>query len=254
MYYIKQNNKIFYEIFGNGSKNFLLLHNAGGNHQFLHYQIEALSKIGKVIAIDLLGHGNSDKPIKKYTLLEYVQDVIDICSHLNIERIIGVGLNYGADVLLQVSITKPELISKLILIDPPVLMKPETVDMIEGHISHLSNYEMTEYAEILVKDSFIKANKEDYEIAISSFKAVINENLSSLYTDLLEWNKLSKNLVANLKAHSLVILTNGSFCSGADLLQINSQIEIGKVVGSLYWATLEVPDQVNSMILRFLEL
>ena len=65
---------------------------------------------------------------------------------------------------------------------------------------------------------------------------------------------MSKNLVANLKTQSLVILTNGSLCSGADLLQINSQIEIGKVVGSLYWATLEVPDQVNSMILRFLEL
>ncbi len=156
--------------------------------------------------------------------------------------------------MLQVSITKPELTSKLILIDPPILMKPEIVDKIEGHISHLSDYEMTEYAEILVKESFIKATKEDYEIAISSFKAVKNEILSSLYTDLLEWNKLSKNLVANLKTQSLVILTNGSLCSGADLLQINSQIEIGKVVGSLYWATLEVPDQVNSMILRFLEL
>jgi pimeloyl-ACP methyl ester carboxylesterase len=254
MYHIKNHNKIFYEIFGSGSKNFVLLHNAGGNHQFFHYQINALSKIGRVIAIDMLGHGYSDKPLKKYTLLEYAEDIVDICNHLNISNIVCIGLNYGASVLLQLTINKPELVSKLILIDPPLLMKPKIVDMIKSHISHLNDCEMTNYAETLVKESFIKTTKENYEIAISSFKSIQKEILSSIYTDLLEWDKLSNSIIVNLKTPSLCLLTNGSLCSGADLLQLNPQIEVGKVVGSLYWATLEVPDQVNSMILRFLEL
>ncbi len=254
MYYIKKSNKIFYEIFGSGSKNFILLHNAGGNHQFLRYQINAFSEIGKVVGIDMLGHGNSDKPIKKYAVLEYAEDIIELCNYLNIDKVVGIGLNYGANVLLQLAVNKPEIISKLILIEPPLLMKPETVDRIQEHMGHLSNCKMTEYAEILVKQSFINTTKENREIAKSSFKTIKKEVLFSIYTNLLEWDKLSRNIVVNLKIPSLCILTNGSLCSGADLLQINPQIEIGKVVGSLYWTTLEVPDQVNSMILRFLEL
>ena len=33
-----------------------------------------------------------------------------------------------------------------------------------------------------------------------------------------------------------------------------SQFEIGKVVGSKCWATLEVPEQVNAMMARFLQI
>jgi hypothetical protein len=32
------------------------------------------------------------------------------------------------------------------------------------------------------------------------------------------------------------------------------QFEIGKVVGSKCWATLEVPEQLNAMITRFLKI
>ena len=50
---------------GKGNLNFVLIHNAGGDHRFFTHQIGFLKNYGNVIQLDLQGHGTS-KPLSSY--------------------------------------------------------------------------------------------------------------------------------------------------------------------------------------------
>ena len=78
--------------------------------------------------------------------------------------------------------------------------------------------------------------------------------LASIFSDLIEWDKTALKKIANLTIPVLCIITDEHHCAFSKLQSCNNKIEIGKVVCSRCWATLEVPEQVNSMILRFLEI
>ena len=75
-----------------------------------------------------------------------------------------------------------------------------------------------------------------------------------MFNSLLEWDKKdAKKQIKDINCPTLCILTDEHHCSYQRIKQENSNLEIGKVICSKCWATLEAPDQVNSMIKRFLE-
>ncbi len=59
-------------------------------------------------------------------------------------------------------------------------------------------------------------------------------------------------VLKKITCQTLCILTDEHHCSYAKMRQAAPDFEIGKVIRSKCWATLEVPQQVNSMIVRFL--
>ena len=79
-------NKIWYKQTNNDGSNYILLHNAGGDHGFLSFQFEMLSKMGFcVTSIDFLGHGKSDMPEERFlTIASNARDVIAILSLIHI--------------------------------------------------------------------------------------------------------------------------------------------------------------------------
>ena len=118
MYVDVDSEKIFYKEYGKKGKTFLLLHNAGGSHRFFDPQISCLKELGKVIVLDLPGHGRSlsDKSI---SVENNALSVIAFCEKLGLCNIHGVGLNYGANIFLEVA-ARSVLISSLVMIDPPM--------------------------------------------------------------------------------------------------------------------------------------
>ena len=92
---------IHYETHGSGHQTFVLLHKAGGDLNFFKPQISFLQTYGKVIAIDLLGHGKSQKPEQDYSVAEYAADINNLLNELNINQAVGIGLNYGANIFIE---------------------------------------------------------------------------------------------------------------------------------------------------------
>ncbi|KGR76634.1 alpha/beta fold hydrolase [Ureibacillus sinduriensis] len=76
----------------------------------------------QVILFDYVGMGSSDvsafDPAKYSKLSGYVQDVIDVCSALNLKDAIFVGHSVSSMIGLLASIEKPEYFSQLIMIAP----------------------------------------------------------------------------------------------------------------------------------------
>ncbi len=240
--------QIYYECHGSGPQTYVLLHNAGGDHHFFDPQISFLQNHGRVIAIDLLGHGQSKKPEQAYSLSQHAADINALLSSLNVTNATGIGLNYGANVFIEMGSTQ---IKRLIMIDPPLFMDDTTRNFVQDHVNDLNNPKNDHYVEDLVSQSFLKGNQTSQDIARNAFQTTPRKILATIYKDLLDWDKNSFSKVQKIDTPSLCIMTDASLCSMAELQACNPKIRLGKVVESLYWATLEVPDQINAMIQRF---
>lgn len=254
MYIQLSQENIFYEEYGEGKNIFLLLHNAGGNRRFFDYQIDILKNICRVIAIDLPGHGKSSANLPTYSIKEYADVIIQFCSKLGIEKINIIGLNNGANIAVEIANLNTSLVKNLILIDPPLFMNEHFIGEIKTFITQLSNSTLNEFIETLSFNSFIKGTEKTKKIAEAAFKAASPNILASIFSDLIEWDKTALKKIANLTIPVLCIITDEHHCAFNKLQSCNNKIEIGKVVYSRCWATLEVPEQVNPMILRFLEI
>jgi pimeloyl-ACP methyl ester carboxylesterase len=156
--------KIPYITKGEGSSNFLLIHNSGGSHEMMSHTTAHFSKRGKVIVPDLLGHGASDSLKIEYTLNVFAESMIQLCKHEEVSRIILIGLNYGADIGIEIAKMAPALVSHLILIEPPIFMEPWVVKVVEQQIKDLAN-PREEWAQETVNSVIMKA--PDYERRIS---------------------------------------------------------------------------------------
>ena len=78
------------------------------------HQLPALAEEGfKAVAYDVRGYGKSDKPhpIKEYTMLNMVADVIGIIKALGYDNAITVGHDWGGPIALTTAALHPEVIS-----------------------------------------------------------------------------------------------------------------------------------------------
>lgn len=238
---------------GNGNLDFVLIHNAGGNHQFFSHQVELLKKHGNVIQLDLPGHGNSGL-ISSYKMRDLSLIIEKICNSLSLKNICLIGLNNGANIAIETALNHSLPIKNLILIDPPMLMDQSFIGEINHFIQRLEKAEYREFIQSLADALFIKTDSSNKEIATKAFTKVDKKSLQEVFKGLIEWDANAADILKKIKHPTLCILTDEHHCSYEQLRKKAPQFEIGKVVGSKCWATLEVPDQINAMIERFLKI
>lgn len=200
------------------------------------------------------GQGKSSANNTGYSIAKYADLIIKFCAELAINKASIIGLNNGASIAIEVAIMNPALIKHLILIDPPLFMDNNFVDEIKNFIQQLNGKNLNDFIEQLVAALFIKSSEKNKKIATQVFKNASVPTLIAIFNDLIEWNKTCDEKVKQLTSSTLCILTDEHHCSHEQLKACNNKIVIGRVVGSRCWATLEVPEQVNAMILRFVEL
>jgi pimeloyl-ACP methyl ester carboxylesterase len=94
----------------------LLLHGIAGSSQTWRALIGPLSRRYRVVAPDLLGHGNSTKPRSDYSLGALSVLVRDILDELGIDRASIVGHSLGGGIAMQFLYQHPGYVDRLVLI------------------------------------------------------------------------------------------------------------------------------------------
>lgn len=247
--------EIFVEkLTGNGKLNFVLIHNAGSDHRFFTYQTETLREFGNVVQLDLPGSGKS-APISSYKMRDLSSVIETICRKLSLKNICLIGLNNGGNIAIDTVLHHSLPIENLILIDPPIFMDESFVSEINSSIASLDKAEFNpQFVTSFVDALFLNTDSSNKKIAASAFNGVNKKSLSEIFKGLLEWDAQSAGILKNIACPTLCILTDEHHCSYEKMRREAPQFEIGKVVGSKCWATLEVPEQVNAMICRFLKI
>ena len=94
----------------------ILIHGFGGSMWNWEYQYTSLASHHRVITLDLLGSGSSEKPDIPYTPQRLVQFFRGFMDELGIKHATLAGNSMGAGLAMAVAITYPERIEGLILI------------------------------------------------------------------------------------------------------------------------------------------
>ena len=115
--------RIAYDEYGSGDRPLVLIHGLLMNRRMFDRLAPEIAERGnRVITIDLLGHGTSDRPedLVRYSMPLFARQVVALLDHLELDEAVIGGTSLGANVTLQVGTRHPERVRGMV-IEMPVL-------------------------------------------------------------------------------------------------------------------------------------
>ena len=104
----------------------LLIHGVGMNAAIWQAQIELMQDRHDLIAIDMLGHGNSPLPPENATLSDFAVQAIRLLDHLGLASVSIVGHSMGALVALEIALRASSRVSSVVCLNG-VFRRPEAL-------------------------------------------------------------------------------------------------------------------------------
>ena len=115
--------RISYDEHGAGERPLILVHGLLMNRRMFDRLGPAMAERGnRVIAVDLLGHGRSERPteMSQYSMTFFARQLEALLDHLDLEDAVIGGTSLGANVTLELAYLEPKRV-KGMMIEMPVL-------------------------------------------------------------------------------------------------------------------------------------
>jgi len=115
--------RISYDEYGSGKRPLVLIHGLLMNrHMFDRLGPEMAARGNRVITVDLLGHGRSDRPadMSQYSMTLFAKQVEALLDHLSISAAVIGGTSLGANTTLEMALQAPKRV-KGMMVEMPVL-------------------------------------------------------------------------------------------------------------------------------------
>lgn len=246
--------RLCYEEAGNGSPSIVLVHGGFNDHSFFAPQVEHLGKSHRCIAVDLRGHGQSGTPESEYSVGVFADDVAWMCHELGVSKPIVIGHSLGGLVALEMAAKFGDLPSAIVILDSPVLA-PELFKQALQPLAEALRTEMYQEAARSFIEQFVgftddpKRREEVLEFASTKTPQHVMASAIDGY--------IGYDTVSAVEACKVPVLFVSAGTPIADLAAFKEkcpQLVVGQTVGSGHYMQLEVPDQINSMIDRFVAL
>ena len=204
----------------------------------------------RVIAVDMRGHGASDRPNSTYTIKELAEDIGKLAAQLDLKNITLVGSSVGNQVAVSFAAANPDRIAALILSDPSFFVADgEIVKYLRSHHTRRRNYPTLAEAEAFARALPQRSGLSDDMHRLANqgdFREEADGTWSWAY-DLPAITKLFLNLstdqsadVAAIKVPVLVL--------NADRSNVLSANQAEELAGKFPNATLEVVKNSNHTI------
>ncbi|MEE6280976.1 alpha/beta fold hydrolase [Georgenia sp. MJ170] len=99
---------------------FLLVHGIGMGREAYSEFVEELGGRGRVLAVDLPGFGDSPTPDRSLPITGMADLVAELLQHRGTGPVVAVGHSMGTQVVAELAVRHPDLVSHLVLIGPTV--------------------------------------------------------------------------------------------------------------------------------------
>lgn len=260
---------------GKGENTIVLIHGLGSNAGFWRYNIPALSKSNRVIAIDLPGYGKSSKGDYTYNMSYFSSVLKKFFVRLNIKSFYLVGHSMGGQISINFALSCPEYVKKLILISPagiesfsedqsnlskmfvtPSSVKLSDNETIKKNIS-INFYKWDDKYNWLIEERINVTSASDFdaytEAVSKSVAGMLAEPTSGLLNNLQIPTMIiygtKDNLIPNKYFHPN--LTTDELYKSAAKKIINCSVYPVENAGHL--VMIEEPGKINQAILNFVE-
>lgn len=110
------------DVWAGGGPPFLLLHGLASNRRLWRGVAQHLAEAGHAVAaLDLRGHGESDRPDGDYGFDAMASDVVATCRALGFDRPVVAGQSYGGNLVLEMADRKPGELRGVAAVDGGIL-------------------------------------------------------------------------------------------------------------------------------------
>jgi pimeloyl-ACP methyl ester carboxylesterase len=89
-----------------------------------------LARDHRVVAVDLLGHGGSEKPTSGYTIPNQADLVAAALEELRVRDAVVVGHSLGGSVVTGLAERSPQLVRKVVIVDTPPSHKGDSLGLV----------------------------------------------------------------------------------------------------------------------------
>jgi len=241
-----------YDLAGHGNPPLVFLHGWCGNRSFFAPQFDHFSATHRVVAVDLPGHGESPAP-SECTIEALGSEVATLVGHMDLEPSVLFGHSIGAMVALAITQQVPDFVRAVVMTDPPPLSKEVWKSFAAELVPSFQGPDGPAGRRRFVEQMFLPTDDADRRAQIiRTMCAVPNAIAIPMVKAMAAFDS-----VAVLRECEVPILVIASAVPTNDsrfLLEVNSTITIGQTVGAGHFHQLEVPEQVNPMIERFLSI
>ena len=245
--------KLFYEDTGRGSDlaPLLLVHGWTCFHGHFAPQAEHFAPGRRVVSVDLRGHGQSDV-VGPFGVETFADDLAWLCGALALARPVVVGHSMGGMVAVQLAATHPELVRAAVALDSPFTAGSSMADGLAALIAAIRGPD-----HLAVRTNMIDGMFGPYDDSgrAKEIAAVMLAAPQQVTADAIE-SVLGWDGEGAVRACAVPVLTVHAAAGGpmdASRLCVDCpQLTVGQTVGSGHFIQLEVPDQVNAMLERFL--
>ena len=243
-----------YEETGSGQPPFLWVHGWSCDHTYFAPQVEHFSQWYRCVAVDLRGHGASDAPRQDYSMEAFADDLAWLCGELGLESPIVVGHSMGGSIALTLAGRYPDLPGAIIMVDMraagvlgPVPASDPRWSMIEG----MRGAEYRGVAGEFIGQMFLPTSDPDLQARIvDQMTSTPQHVMASAFEHITGLDLAPAAQACKVPA---MYIQGGRPQPGLNRLEeLCPQLVVGRTVGAGHFNQLEVPEQVNAMIERFL--
>jgi pimeloyl-ACP methyl ester carboxylesterase len=237
----------------------LLLHGIGSRGVSWWPVLDRLAMHARPIALDLRGHGASDKPATGYLLPDYAADLAALVDALGLDRPIVLGHSLGALVALEWAKTNHRRAAALILEDPSLRPQPAVLRAFDGWLA--LNAMPVEQAAAYYRSEHPDWTDEDCRRRAESITAAARGVFAELRTDTevqLEANDDRIGSLPRIDTPTLLIhgdLDAGSMTVPADVARFAAAvpgIRVVRVPGAPHNIHQERPEAFLDAVIPFL--
>lgn len=113
------------------------IHGLTANHTCWYPLADTVAPARRLVAYDLRGRGDSDKPPHGYDLVTHGADLRGLLDHLGAARAVLMGHSLGASIAVRFAIHHPERVERLVLLDGGLDVRAEVFDSLGPAIARL---------------------------------------------------------------------------------------------------------------------